>query len=458
MSSAVEEGAEESAQDGVLDSSASATSNKAGLYALLVLLLAYILSFIDRNVMAVLVGPIREDFAISDFQYSLLHGFAFSMFYIFMGLPIARLADRGSRKWVITAGVLFWSLMTCLCGLARSFSSLFMARVGVGIGEAALSPPAYSLLSDYFSDAALPRAMAVYTLGITIGGGLAYIIGGAVYEYFTLHGALSVPWFGELRPWQTTFVIVGLPGFLLVLMLSFMVEPPRRGAEPDKADGYSVDEVVAQLRRHWQAYSSLIMGVSLLSVLGYGTMAWYPEFLVRSHGMSRADAGSQFGLIFIIAGSIGTLIGGFSAKPLYERGYHDASVRLILVIALLWLVPAALGPQSDSSQWALYAAVPIVFFLNSYFALAIASLQSITPNRMRAQISALMLFMTNLFGLAIGPSAVAAITDFVFADDQALADSLSILPVLVCPLAALLLALGLKHYRAALIDAQEGVQ
>ncbi|MFT4517873.1 MAG: MFS family permease [Halioglobus sp.] len=428
----------------------------SAIYALIALLLAYILSFIDRNVMAVLIGPIREDFAISDFQYSLLHGFAFSMFYIFLGLPIARLADRGNRKWVITAGIFFWSLMTCVCGVTRNFTGLFLARVGVGVGEAALSPPAYSLLSDYFNSERLPRAMAIYTLGITIGGGLAYIIGGAVYEYFTLHGALTLPLVGELRPWQTTFVIVGLPGFLLVLMLSMMKEPARQGAA-QAASEHSLDEVGAHLRSHWQAYGSLIAGVSLLSVLGYGTMAWYPEFLVRNHGMNRGDAGSAFGLIFIFAGSAGTLLGGFSAKPLHDRGYQDGSMRIIIAIALLWLVPAALGPLSSTSEWALWAGVPIVFFLNSYFALAISSLQSITPNRMRAQISALMLFMTNLFGLAIGPSAVAAITDFVFANDAALAYSLCLLPLIVCPLAAGLLAWGLPYYRAALADNAVGV-
>ena len=421
------------------------------MYALIALLLAYILSFIDRNLMAVLIGPIRADFAISDFQYSLLHGFAFSMFYIFLGLPIARLADRGSRKWVITIGVLFWSLMTCLCGITRSFSTLFVARAGVGIGEAALSPPAYSLLSDYFSEGNLPKAMAVYTLGITIGGGLAYIIGGGVYEYFTEYGALSLPFVGELRPWQSTFFIVGLPGFLLVLMLSLIAEPPRRGDLPEEAGDYSVSEVKTHLRLHWQAYGSLIMGVSLLAVLGYGTMAWYPEFLVRSHGMDRAEAGSQFGLIFIVAGSVGALLGGFSAKPLRERGFEDASMRLIVWIALLWLLPATLGPLSSNSSLALWAAVPIVFFLNSYFALAISALQNITPNRMRAQVSALMLFMTNLLGLALGPSVIAALTDFVFANDADLAYSLSLLPLLVCPLAAALLAWGLKYYRAALL-------
>lgn len=419
-------------------------------YALVALLLAYILSFIDRNVMAVLIGPIREDFAISDFQYSLLHGLAFSMFYIFLGLPIARLADRGSRKWVVTIGVFFWSLMTCLCGMTRTFTGLFMMRMGVGIGEAALSPPAYSLLSDYFSPDSLPRAMAIYTLGITIGGGLAYIIGGGVYEYFTEYGALSLPLLGELRPWQTTFVIVGLPGFGLVVMLGLMAEPPRRDTTARGASAYSLAEVWAHLRGQWQAYGSLILGVSLLSVLGYGTMAWYPEFLVRNHDMNRAEAGASFGLIFIVAGSIGTLLGGFSAKPLLDRGYTDASMRLIMWIALLWLLPAALGPLSGDSTLALWSAVPIVFFLNSYFALAISALQNITPNRMRAQVSALMLFMTNLFGLAVGPSAVAAITDFVFANDAALARSLSLLPLFVCPMAAVLLGWGLKYYRAAL--------
>lgn len=420
------------------------------VYALIALLLAYILSFIDRNVMAVLIGPIREDFAISDFQYSLLHGFAFSMFYIFLGLPIARVADRGSRKWVITLGVFCWSLMTCLCGLTRSFATLFAARVGVGVGEAALSPPAYSLLSDYFSSENLPRAMAIYTLGITLGGGLAYIIGGAVYEYFTAAGPLVLPFFGELRAWQTTFIVVGVPGFLLVGLLALMAEPPRKGVTTHAQD-HSLAEIGGHLRQHWQAYSGLILAVSLLSILGYGTMAWYPEYLIRNHGMGRGEAGSTFGLIFLTAGSIGTIVGGFSAKPLLARGYSDANLRLIFVIALLWLIPAALGPRAATPEMALAAAVPIVFFLNSYFALAIAALQRITPNRMRAQISALLLFMTNLFGLALGPTAVAALTDFVFNSDAALSRSLGVLPLIVCPIAAALVYWCMRYYRNALI-------
>lgn len=428
----------------------------AAHYALGVLLLAYILSFIDRNVMAVLIGPIREDFAISDFQYSLLHGFAFSMFYIVLGLPIGRLADRSNRSVIISVGVLFWSIMTCLCGVARSFKMLFIMRMGVGVGEAALSPPAYSLLSDYFSEQRLPRVLAIYTLGITVGGGLAYIIGGAVYDYFETAAQVVVPFFGELRSWQMTFIAVGAPGLLVVLLLTLVREPPRRMAtEGEIVAAYRLAEVFQWLRGQWRAYLGLMLPVALLSILGYGTMAWYVEFLVRSFAVSRGEAGASFGLIFIVAGSLGTLAGGWSAAPVAARGYRDANVRVVLAVALLWLVPATLGPLMPSSGLALAFAVPIVFFLNSYFGVSIAALQVITPNRMRAQISALLLFMTNLFGLALGPTLVAALTDYGFGSDLDLRYSLALLPVLVCPVAALILFWSLPHYRAALTPAED---
>ena len=437
-------------------SSDSSANSGAAYFALGILLLAYILSFIDRNVMAVLIGPIRENFAISDFQYSLLHGFAFSMFYIVLGLPIARLADSHNRTFIITLGVFFWSLMTCLCGLAKSFTSLFIMRAGVGIGEAALSPPAYSLLADYFSAENLPRALAVYTLGITIGGGLAYMIGGIAYDYFVTLQGVALPWVGELRAWQMTFIAVGLPGFLVVALLALVREPQRTGVSSKETDVVpEFTECLAYVRTRWQAYGGIILGVSFLSVLGYGTMAWYVEFLVRSFGLERADAGSQFGLVFIVAGSLGALCGGWSVKPLAQRGYADANLRIILWVALLWMVPAAAGPMMPTASLAILMAIPTVFFLNSYLAVCVAALQLMTPNRMRAQVAALLLFMTNLMGLALGPSVVAALTDFVFADDQALRYSLTALPLIVCPLAAMLIAGALPHYRRALAEMEQ---
>jgi len=179
-------------------------------------------------------------------------------------------------------------------------------------------------------------------------------------------------------------------------------------------------------------------------------MAWYPEFLMRSFGMERAAAGGQFGTIFLVAGSLGALAGGWSVEPLARRGYRDAPMRIILGCAVLWLLPATLGPLSSSAGLAIIAACPIIFFLNAYFGVGIAGVQLITPNRMRAQVSALMLFSTNLFGLAFGPSAVALLTDFMFGDDLMLRYSLLVLPLLVCPLAAVLVMQGMRDYRSAL--------
>jgi MFS family permease len=421
-------------------------------YALLLLLLAYILSFIDRNVMAVLIGPIREDFAISDFQYSLLHGFAFSMFYIAMGLPIARLADRHSRKWIITVGLVAWSLMTCLCGAARSFAALFVARIGVGVGEATLSPAAFSMLGDLFPREKLARALAVYSLGITLGGGLAYIIGGMVHAWFSAMPPPVLPVLGELRPWQMTFIAVGAPGFLLAVFLGLLSEPARRGsaaADDSNETQHALAEIGAHLRQHLRAYVAPIGAVAVLGILGYGTMAWYPEFLIRSFGLPRVEAANHFGLIFIIAGSLGALAGGWAVEPLLRRGYQDAPLRIILAVAVLWILPAVLGPLSGSPTVAMWMAAPIVFFLNAHYGVGVAAVQFITPNRMRAQVSALMLFITNLLGLAFGPTAVAMLTDFAFGDDLALRYSLALLPLLVCPLAIGLVVQGLPAYRRA---------
>ena len=368
------------------DYPAAGTAN----YALVLLLLAYILSFIDRNVMAVLIGPIRADFAISDFQYSLLHGFAFSMFYIVMGLPIARLADRHSRKWIITSGLV---------------AVLF------------------------------------------------------VYAWFAQSEPVTLPLLGEMRPWQMTFIAVGAPGLLLAVLLGFLPEPARRGGAVAVAGSAVVEPstpglgaIFRHLRAHARGYLAPIGAASVLSILGYGTMAWYPEFLMRSFAMPRAETGSQFGLMFLIAGSLGALAGGWSVEPLRRRGYADAPLRIVLLVAALWMVPAIAGPLSSTPEQAIWWAAPIVFFLNAHFGVGVAAVQFMTPNRMRAQVSALMLFFTNLFGLAFGPSAVAMLTDFLFGNDLDLRYALALLPVLVCPLAIALVLQGLSGYRQAISE------
>ncbi len=424
----------------------AATAN----YVLVILVLAYILSFIDRNILALLVGPIREEFALTDFQFSILHGWAFTLFYIFLGLPIGWLADRFSRKWIITSGIFLWSLMTCLCGLAKSFGGLFVTRIGVGVGEAALSPPAYSLMSDYFEPSRLRYATAIYTAGITVGSGTSYMIGGWLYDRFEAMGGLQLPALGlDFKAWQLTFVAVGLPGLLVAALFLFVREPKRHTTALDKAEGIEFSDVTAHMKAHWQAYTGLILGMSMMAVIGYGMLTWLPEFLLRTYGMAKTEGGAWLGGIFIIGGTAGTFSGAVFAGMLEKRGYQDANMRLIGIVAAVLVVPAVAAALMPLAEAALVLFALVTYLQYTHFGVGIAALQLITPNQMRAQVSALMLFSTNLFGLALGGSFVAFFTDFVYRSDGALNYSLASVAAIVYPLAAAAIFLGLKHYRRA---------
>ena len=399
--------------------------------------------------MSVLIGPIRQDFNISDFQYSLLHGFAFSMFYITLGLPIARLADKYPRFNIISIGVLLWSFMTCICGFTKNFFSLFLARMGVGVGEAALSPAAFSILSDIYPKEKLPQATAIYSLGITIGGGLAYILGGIVYEYFATVDLDAFLFFSSLQPWQMTFFAVGLPGFLIALCLKCLPEPPRtlnQNPSYTEENHSSLLDVLEFFKSNWQVYIGIIGSMALMSVLGYGIMAWYPELLIRIYNIDRSIAGSHFGLVFIVAGSAGALLGGWFCSRLISRGVIDAPVRIIICVSILWAIPTLIAPFSNSSELAMIMAWPIVFFLNSYFGIGVSAIVLATPHDMRAQASAILLFFTNLFGLTFGPTAVAILTDFIFGGDEYLWASLGVLPLIVLPPALILALISRKPY------------
>jgi len=426
------------------DAHASDTPPRAR-WALTVLLFAYILSFIDRNVMAILVGPIRRSFEISDFQYGLLHGLAFTLFYTLLGLPLGRLADRGNRRTIIAMGVLFWSLMTCACGVVRSFGGLFVARMGVGVGEAALSPPAHSLLSDLFPAKALPRAMSVFTLGISLGGGMAYMIGGWVL------GAvgdveLALPFVGSLQPWQLTFILVGLPGFVVAALVWTIREPVRRGRTRTDGRAIPIADVLRYFAKHARLYGAIIGSISMLSVLGYGTITWYVEMLIRKFGVQASEVGPTFGWIFIVAGSAGALAGGLLAERLIRR-YSDANLRVVVLAGTLWIVPGIAGPLMPTEEGALLMAAVILFLMSSYVGPAIAALQTATPNEMRALASALLLFAANLFGLGLGPPLVGALTTHVLGGDHTLYLALAGLAAVFAPLAAVTAAWGLRAYR-----------
>ena len=421
-------------------------------YALGVLTIAYIFSYVDRQVLSLLVEPIRADLQITDFQMGLLQGMAFALFYTILGIPLGRLADRVSRKMIVGVGAFCWSLMTAACGLTKSFTGLFFARIGVGVGEAGLSPAAYSLLSDLYPPHRVARAMAIYTMGITVGGGLAYLVGGVVIGIISRSDPIDLPLVGILEPWQMTFICVGLPGLLLVPLIYLMKEPSRRGTLQSE-DGQTIStvpfkQVLQFVVENKRIFFAMFIGSSMLSIIGYGTANWYPTFLIRTYGMSIEQVGLEFGLIYGIFGTIGAFGSAVLSEKLSERGYIDANMRVVMLVGFSLIIPASIGPLMPEKWMALCFAAVTVILLNAHMGITAAAVQQVTPNQMRGTVTAMLLFMTNIVGLGLGAVIIAAITDFVFADDMALRYSLAIVAIVVCPLAGFLYLGSLQHFRA----------
>jgi MFS family permease len=424
-------------------------------YVVGVLFVAYTFSFIDRQILNLLVEPIRADLGLSDTQISLLQGLAFALFYTTLGVPIGWLADVSSRRTVIMTGVAVWSLMTAACGLAQSFRTLFIARLGVGVGETALSPAAYSLLSDYFPPDKVTRAIAVYTGGSLVGAGLAYIIGGAVIEMVNRMGGVTLPGLGHLRPWQFAFIAVGLPGVLLAALLGTVREPPRRGLTSGAGAAESRMSFAATLRflyRHRTVYTPHFLGTAMMVMYAYGILAWTPTLFIRNYDWSPSEIGLGYGLVVLIVGTGSVMGAGWMADALRARGHADANMRVTAIGGLALLPIGVAAPLMPTAWLALLATIPVTFLLSLPHGTAPAALQSITPNRMRAQVSAIYLLVTNLIGLGLGPTGVALLTDYVFRDEFALPYSLAVLAAVTGPLCAALLWSGLAPYRARVAE------
>jgi len=420
-------------------------------YVVAVLLLAYTLSFIDRMILSLLVGPIRADLGISDTQMSLLMGFAFAIFYSVLGIPLGWLADRGSRRSLMVAGVAAWSVMTALCSLARGYGGLFLARVGVGVGEATLSPAAYSLLGDYFPREKLGRAMAVYSIGVPLGSGIALIAGALVVKFVTEGPALILPLLGEMAPWRLTFIVIGLPGLLVALLIALTVrEPARTGLKAGATKG----EFTAFLRAHPRAIAAHFGAMSMITLVMYGAMAWIPQFLHRTYAMPVAEAGLWFGAATALCGAVGLLLGGAMADRMYRRGRKDAHLRVIRLNAVL-LLPLLGGMALAPTAGVALALMILTMLIGTiHGGVAGAALQMITPGQLRARMVALYFLVANLIGLGCGPTAMALVTDRVFGDDGALRYAIASITLLAMPVSAALATWGLKPFARA-VEAAE---
>ena len=414
-------------------------------YLVGVLCVAYTLSFVDRMILALLVEPIKRDLGISDTQVGLLHGFAFAIFYTTLGVPIARLADRTDRRRLIAAGIAFWSVMTALCGLARGFWELFLARIGVGVGEASLSPAAFSMLADAFPADRLGRALGVYSSAIFAGAGIALLVGGGVAAAAASAAAVHLPLVGAVQPWQLTFIVVGAPGLLVALWVLSLREPPRRGVAI-AARQEPLAAVFGWMRRHARAYGCHFAGFALLALVFNATIAWLPSVFVRVHGWSSGQAAFWIGSLLLVCGTTGIVAGGFAADAWRRRGKPDGSMRVGLTSALGVLPFAAAVPAAASPWMAVALLGPLLFFSAFAFGAAAAGLQWLTPPAMRAQVSALFLFVNNLVGIGAGPVAVALLTDRVFGAPQSVGMSLAIVGAVAAALAAVVQWAGIRAF------------
>ena len=383
-------------------------------YIVGVLTVAYICSYIDRSVLGLMVGPIKAELGITDTQFSLLQGFAFAIFYTLLGIPIAWLADRASRRNIIASGIAVWSLMTALCGLARTFGSMFLARVGVGVGEAALSPAAYSMIADLFPREKLGRALGIYSSGVFIGIGLSFIL---VAKLIGMLNTVSLPLVGELTPWRLTLIALGIPGLVVAALCLTFREPARLGAS---TGGLPLGQVGAFFTANARLYVLHFIAFSMLTLLFNAVMTWFGEYLIRIHGMDRSTAGYSLGLIVTFFGGGGIICGGLHSDYLKRRGDNGGAIRSALLAACLVLPFGATATLMPSAELSLVLCAPLLFFASWVFAPATTALQLFTPPAMRAQFSAVYLFVVNLTGIGFGGTFVALITDFVFRDEAML--------------------------------------
>jgi len=436
-------------------------SPRKAWYAVGVFAVVLMLNFLDRGIVSLLVPQLKQDLGLTDTQVGLIMGFAFACFYMVVGYPIARLADSKSRRAIIGVGLATWSFMTALCGIAQSFWQLFLCRMGVGVGEACNGPATFSMISDLFPPAKLPRAISVLNIGFTTGTGLSLIIGGAVIHALSKVPSVTLPIVGTLHSWQLTFMIVGIPGLVMALLLRTVIEPARRGRMTAAAalagqpvQNLPLRDVIAFVRRNGSTYGPMFLGIALQTVLSFGVGGWMPTFFARTYGWTIPEAALWQGLIFLCIWPLGLIPGGMIAEWLAKKGYDDANLRLTVIVQAIYVPLTILCPLMPTPGLALTLLALQGFVVSFSIGSQNAALQVITPGEMRGQITALFLFMFNIIGFGLGPSVVPLFTDHVFHDDNMLRYSLVCTAAILGPLAVLTLWSGLKPYGRSVAQAR----
>ncbi|MFT5441031.1 MAG: putative MFS family arabinose efflux permease [Myxococcota bacterium] len=370
-------------------------------YALGLLTLVYITSFVDRQILAVLLEDIKGAFDVSDTFLGFLSGFAFALFYATLGIPIAMWADRGNRRNIISLALALFSIMTALCGMAQTFTHLLIARIGVGVGEAGTSPPSHSIIADLYEPKDRATAMGTYAIGVNVGIMVGFFAGG---------------WINELYGWRAAFMAVGIPGLVIATVVRLTLKEPVRGASEGRVLVTPTEKpsVLSAAKTFWKIRTMrhIAFGAALNAFVGYASITWIPSFLSRSYGMSSGDIGTYLSLIIGIGGGIGTFLGGYFADVLGKR---DVRWNLWLPASLiLFALPFCWGVfLADSSTASLSWYVVPAMLGTVYLGPSLALTQSLVPLHMRTVASAILLFIINILGMGLGPQTVGITSDLL---------------------------------------------
>lgn len=422
------------------------------------LALASIVSQFDRTVINLMVEPIKAEFGLNDTAFGALQSVAFGIFYVIACIPLGRMADNHSRKHLIAICLFFWSLFACASGLARSYAMLFLTRIGVAVGEASLTPAGLSMLADHFPPEKLGRPVSGFLMSAPMGQGLAFIGGGGLLTMLAGSSLINGGLLDGFAPWQAAFLIVGVPGLLLVPLFLLCREPTRRGASAQASATQLATEtptdaplpardVATLVGERWRALVPMFIGFAMVLLVAYSVTIWAPALFQRSYGWNPARIGLGFGLALIIAGTAGVYVAGLLSDRLAARGHRDAPLKVAAGGFAIGGVCGTLAPLMPSGELALALLAATLFFCNMPFPCAATSLQLIVPNRARAQVSAIYVTFTTLVGLSVGPTVIGLMTDYVFRDPADIRYSMAVVIGIAAPVMVVMMLLAMPAYR-----------
>jgi MFS family permease len=427
-------------------------------YVLGIFFVAAILSYTDRLVLNLLVDPIRGDIHISDTQMSLLQGAAFAVVYSFVSLPLGRYADTHNRRNVLIGSILIWSVATAICGFAASFGGMFAARIGVGLGEAALAPAIMSMIPDYFPENRRGTAYGVYLTGMAMGGGAAIVIGGALFHGFQSGRLGAIPAIGHMVPWRAVLVALSLPGYLIAGLMLTVCEPARQ--DKLSANGGAPGSFAATVRyfkENSRTFGYLFAALALENMPAFGIPAWMPSIFTRQFGMTLQAVGTVLGAVSLIGSGVGAVLGGVISDWLVLRGGPDILLRWVVWVSI-GTVPLLTFPLLPGTT--LILGVYLVYLiLNSMAATAgITAIQNAVPSEMRGLSVAVQAFLYILVGLGLGPTSVALATEYVFRNSKAVGVAIVVVSIPATVGMIVLVWLSLRHYRRTRAAFDEGLR